>query len=304
MRVLVTGGAGFIGCNLIRALLGAGYEVVSVDNFVTGYSENLVSGVENLELDISLASTWEQLPPVDYICHLAAMVSVPESMQKPIQCQRDNVEALLHLVAYARKHKVKKILFASSAATYGDGGSLQSEDQNPRPKSMYGLSKLSGEMILQMCYENDAIPYISYRQFNVFGPYQAVASAYASVIPIFICRGLKNQALKIFGDGEQTRDFIYVDQVVDYYLQGLAHPFCGVMNLGNGQRYSVRQLAQLIQKLLKRDVHLEYCPPRAGDIRASLADISILQKNFAKTSFDFETCLYKTLEFYQAKLSK
>lgn len=301
-RVLVTGGAGFIGSNLAKALLKRGEEVTVLDNLSTGFRENIPVECEFIQADVSLQSTWHDLPEFDVVFHLAAMVSVVESQENPIQCEKDNVHSIIYLNEYARRVALKKVVFASSAAIYGDLAALQVESQYPSPKSPYGLSKLSGEYLLSMNYEEHSIPYVALRMFNVFGPYQSVKSAYASVVPIFLTRALNSQSLAIYGDGEQTRDFIYVDQVVNYYIQAMdkGSDLVGVYNAGNNRSLSIKELANRILVLTDSKSEVIFKEVRPGDIRESLASVERLKSEFNFQDFDFESCLRKTLEYYRS----
>lgn len=300
-RCLVTGGAGFIGSSLACKLLSEQAEVIILDNLSTGFVGNLPSNTEFIEGDISDPQIWIDLAPVDYIFHMAAMVSVVESISDPLKCELINVHSMVHLIDYARRHNVSKIIFASSAAIYGDSSKLQIESQYPNPKSPYGLSKLSGEYLLNMAWLNHKIPFTALRMFNVFGPRQSVKSAYASVIPIFITRALAGEALTIFGDGLQTRDFIYIDQVVDYYLQASQTSHVGVYNAGNQTNCTINRLARLVIDIIGcHDLPILHKQSRTGDIRDSLADISRLSKDFSILDFNFVTALQETVEYYKS----
>ena len=305
---LVTGGAGFIGTNLVRRLLGEGGRVFVLDDLSSGFISNVPSEVDFISGDIANPKVWESLPPVDYVYHLGAMVSVVESIENPIRCEQVNVHSILHLLNYVRRCKALKIVFASSAAIYGDLAEIQVEDQYPDPKSPYGLSKLSAEYFLNMAYGNEGIPYVALRMFNVFGPYQSVGSTYASVIPIFVNKILNNQPLSIYGDGHQTRDFIYVQQVIDYYIQALRGNITGVYNAGNNSNCSINTLAQKIIAIVGNlNHHIEYFDSRPGDIKTSLADIDRLRRDFVIQELDFDKSLSETIEYYvsrQIKLNK
>tara|TARA_Y100000589_G_scaffold226656_1_gene214188 strand:+ start:1975 stop:2916 length:942 start_codon:yes stop_codon:yes gene_type:complete len=298
-KFLVTGGAGFIGTNLIRRLVTEGAQVLVVDDFSSGFMSNIPSGVDLIEGDIADSAVWKSLPPVDYVFHLGAMVSVVESLENPIRCEQVNVHSVLYLLDYVRRHNVNKIVFASSAAVYGDSAEIQIESQYPAPKSPYGLSKLSGEYLLNMAWMNERIPYVALRMFNVFGPYQSIGSAYASVIPIFVNKALDGEVLSIFGDGGQTRDFIYVKQIVEYYLQALRTGITGVYNTGNNSSCSIMDLAQKILDIAGgSDSRFEFLQSRPGDIRKSLADITLLSRDFELQVVNFEEALRETVDFY------
>ncbi len=298
-RFLVTGGAGFIGTNLVQRLLKEGASVLVLDDLSSGFMNNVPSGVDFVEGDIADSKVWKSLPPVDYVYHLGAMVSVVESLENPLRCEQVNVHSVLHLLDYVRRHNVRKVVFASSAAIYGDVADVQVETQYPSPKSPYGLSKLSGEYFLNMALLNEQIPYVALRMFNVFGPYQSVGSTYASVIPIFITKALTGQVLSIFGNGEQTRDFIYVQQVIEYYLQALSADITGVYNAGNNSSCSIKVLAHKIIKIIQNsDSGIEFLKSRPGDIRKSLADIDKLSCDFEIQDMSFDDALVETVEYY------
>lgn len=301
MRVLVTGGLGFIGSNLVQALVTQGHDVIVLDDLSTGYIKHQIPGSEVRIADISCEEFWHELPAVDCVFHLAAMVSVPQSFLQPIRCQAVNVTGLIRLLNYCKKNGVKRLIMASSAAVYGDGLE-QSEEAMPRPKSPYGLSKLTGEHLLQIAKEQFGLSWVAFRKFNVFGPKQSVASAYASVIPRFIVRALNNQPLEIHGDGQQTRDFIYVDQVVQYYIQAMHNSFVGVCNMGNGKTMSVNDLVHSLKQRFPNMPAPVFCPSRNGDILHSQALVDTLFSNFEAVPFDFENCLNQTIEYYNQLL--
>ncbi len=303
MNVLVTGGAGFIGSNLVKVLLRDGHQVTVLDDLSSGKRENLPADVPLILAKVGDRETWEMLEPVDTVFHLAAMASVVESQEKPIQCQVDNVHSILHLLDFVRSGRAKRIVFASSASIYGDRSAVQVESQLPEPKSPYGLSKLTGEYLLQMAWLNEGIPYLAFRMFNVYGPFQSLDSDYASVIPVFLCRALQGETLSVHGQGDQTRDFISVSQVVEFYLQAMLTSKVGIYNLGNGGSETIKSLAQRILRLTgRKDNELEYTDPRPGDIHASQACIERLKKDFEPVGCDFEQSLQETCAYYRKKL--
>jgi UDP-glucose 4-epimerase len=303
MNVIVTGGAGFVGCNLVRLLQSEGARVLVIDDLSTGFEENIPTGVEFRRGDVGDLATWKDLSPVDYVFHLAAMTSVVESQTDPVRCEISNVHAVLHLLEYAKQHRIRKIIFASSAAVYGDGASVQEESQLPMPKSPYGLSKLSGEHLLYMNHLEHRIPFVAFRMFNIFGPFQSLRSAYASVIPIFFHKALLGEDLGVHGDGKQTRDFVFVEQVVRYYLQAVKGNMDGVYNLGSGTSMEINSLAQnILKKSDRQDLNMNHTEPRPGDIRHSRADISRLKKDFVFEEGDFNSALDQTHRYYRSLL--
>ena len=303
MNVIVTGGAGFVGCNLVRLLQAEGAKVLVIDDLSTGFEKNIPPGVDFCQGDVGDPATWKNLSPVDYVFHLAAMTSVVESQTDPVRCEISNVHAVLHLIEYARRHGIRKIVFASSAAVYGDGASVQEENQLPMPKSPYGLSKLSGEHLLYMSYMEHQIPFVAFRMFNIFGPFQSVRSAYASVIPIFFHKALRREDLGVHGDGKQTRDFVFVEQVVRYYLQAVNEKMVGVYNLGSGTSLEINSLAKkILEKSDRQELNMIYTEPRPGDIRHSRAEISRLKKEFVFEEGNFNSALDQTHDYYKSLL--
>jgi UDP-glucose 4-epimerase len=303
MNVLVTGGAGFIGSNLVKVLLRDGHSVTVLDDLSSGKKENLPPDIPLKVAKVGDPETWKTLEPVDTVFHLAAMASVVESQEKPVQCQVDNVHSILYLLDFVRSGRAKRIVFASSASIYGDLAPVQIETQLPAPKSPYGLSKLTGESLLQMAWLNEGIPYLAFRMFNVYGPYQSLDSDYASVIPVFLCRALQGKPLMVHGKGDQTRDFISVSQVVEYYLQAMMTSKVGIYNLGNGGSETIKSLAQRVLALTGReDLEIQLTDSRPGDIHASQACIDRLKKDFQAVDYDFEKSLEETCDYYREKL--
>jgi UDP-glucose 4-epimerase len=302
MKALVTGGAGFIGSHIAEQLLRQGHSVIILDNLSTGKLSNIPEGAELIQGDISDKSVWKNLPACDKVFHFAAMVSVEESMHLPLKCVEYNINSIHYLCEYASKSKVNKILFASSAAIYGDGDGIQCESQIPSPKSYYGHSKLAGEHILRIHAEQSQIPFTAFRMFNVFGPRQSMSSSYASVIPIFIGSILNHKPLTIHGDGGQTRDFIAVSQIADYFLQAAENNFCGVCNAGNNKSHTILELANMLNNIAKENAlepaELINSAERIGDIRHSLADIDQLKSTFEFQNLDFYGALAETFKFY------
>lgn len=302
MKVLITGGAGFVGRSLSARLLAQGHEVHVLDNFVTGFRHNIHTGIHLIEADLSLPKSWQNLSPMDVIFHLGAMVSVPESVEKPLRCVEVNEMGTILAIQKALEWKAR-LIFASSAAVYGDSGSIQDEMDLPHPKSPYGLSKLASEHFLSMASEQ-GLSWVAFRKFNIFGPGQAIGSAYASVIPKFIARALAKEALQIHGDGRQTRDFVYIGQVVDYYLQAMNNQALGVFNMGNGATLSIRDLALELKELMPERVEIEFTAPRAGDIKTSCAAVNRLKEAFEPSPLQMQEALRETIGFYRENLSR
>jgi UDP-glucose 4-epimerase len=280
MRILVTGGAGFIGSHVVEYFQGkAGVRVL--DNLRSGYLHNLNGFTcEFIKGSILNRDVVRQaMEGVDYVFHLAAMISVPESMQKPIECVEINTAGTLMVLKEAARAQVKKLVFSSSAAIYGDNPTVPKvETMLPEPKSPYAITKLDGEYYCAMFANEGRLPTACLRYFNVFGPRQDPKSQYAAAVPIFMERALCKEPITIFGDGEQTRDFIYVKDVVAANAYFAVNPaFMGVYNIGYGHRVTVNDLARMILKSANSDAPIQYATERAGDIKHSLAAIDKLR---------------------------
>lgn len=281
-RVLVTGGAGFIGSNTVEALLGRGQSVTVLDDLSTGHEANLSSLSGDLELvrgtvcsehDLQLA-----MKNVDRVVHLAAVVSVVHSVQHPVHCDEVNVHGTVKLLDMARRLGVRRVVFASSAAVYGDDPTQPKKESFPvQTLSAYGASKACAEVYLQMFHRLYALETVALRYFNVFGPRQDPRSQYAAVIPKFIDRMLARKAPTVFGDGEQTRDFCYVDNVVDANLRALrdARAIGRNINIGTGVSTTLNDLIRCLNGILGTQLIPSYSEAVVGDLRHSVADISL-----------------------------
>jgi len=288
MRILITGGAGFIGSHLVEHYH-KNADVVVLDNFRSGYRGNLdnlnCTLIEGCITDPDIVN--QAMQDVDYVFHLAAMISVPESMGKPIECNHINANGLLNVLETASAHGVKKLVLASSAAIYGDNPIVpKTEVMTPEPKSPYAITKLDGEYYLDMFAREGRIQTTSLRFFNVFGPRQDPKSAYAAAVPIFIEKAFANEDINIFGDGEQTRDFIYVKDIT----AALAHAakcteMTGSYNVGYGKSITINQLASEIIELAGSKSKILHGPTRTGDVKHSRASIDkILSSGFLPSS--------------------
>ncbi len=279
---LVTGGAGFIGSHIAEELVRRGEKVRVLDNFLTGKRENIepLEGlIELIEGDIRNPRTCQQaVSGVDYVLHQAALPSVLRSIEDPILAHDINVNGTLNLLWASRQARVKRFVYASSSSIYGDDLRLpQKEGNEGRPLSPYALTKSIGEKYCQIFNAVYGLETICLRYFNVFGPRQDPFSQYAAVIPLFIRRILNGQRPLIYGDGEQSRDFTYVANVVEANLKAVEAPpeaAGGVYNIACGEKVSVNSLAREIARLAKVDVEPEYTDPRPGEIRHSQADIT------------------------------
>ena len=278
---LVTGGAGFIGSNAVEELVRRGERVRVLDNFSTGKRENIAPFLENIELvegDLCHLDTVRQVTEgVDYILHQGAIPSVPKSIDNPLDTDEANVRGTLNLLVAARDAGVKRVVYASSSAVYGDTPTLpKTEEMKPSPLSPYAVSKLTGEHYCQVFYQVYGLETVALRYFNVFGPRQDPTSQYAAVIPKFVTAMLRGEQPVIYGDGQQSRDFGYVTNVVQANLLAAAAPGMGgrVFNIACGQRYNLLELVATINRILGTDIAPVHTAPRVGDIKHSLADIA------------------------------
>jgi nucleoside-diphosphate-sugar epimerase len=286
MRYLVTGGAGFIGSNLTRALLSSGHTVRVLDNFLTGKRENLAGlsdahgdRFELIEGDLrSLDTVRKSADGIDYVLHQGALPSVPRSVADPVLSNEINVSGTVNLLVAARDAGVRRILFAASSSAYGDTVELpKRETMATNPKSPYAAQKLVGEHYMRIFYELHGLETISLRYFNVFGPRQDPKSMYAAVIPRFITSTLRGEPPIVYSDGLQTRDFTFIDNVVQANIAGCSAPkeACGkVFNIACGERVSLLDILEIIYAEAGKRVPPIFEPQRPGDVRDSLADIS------------------------------
>lgn len=280
MRVLVTGGAGFIGSHLVEHFQGKA-EVVVLDDFRSGHRRNL-AGREHRLIEGSILDRTkldEAMRGVDQVYHLAAMISVPESMLKPRECVELNAIGTLHVLEAAAAARVGKVVLASSAAIYGDNPTVPKvETMLPEPKSPYAVTKLDGEHYLEMFRRERGLATASLRFFNVFGPRQDPKSPYAAAVPIFIEKAVRGEPIGIFGDGAQTRDFIFVKDIVGALTFAAATPaVVGAYNVGYGRRMTVRELAEEVIRLTGSASRIEHKPERLGDVKHSLASADKLR---------------------------
>ena len=280
MKALVTGGGGFIGSNLVRALLERGDDVRVLDNFSTGSRSNL-DGLDVHVVEGELRSyerVHNAVRGVDVVFHLGALGSVPRSVQDPLTSNAVNVDGTLNVLLAARDEGVRRVVFSSSSSVYGTRRELPvTEDQAPDPLSPYGVAKLAAERYcVSFARVYESFETVVVRYFNVFGPRQSPHSQYAAVIPLFVTAIAQGRPIRIEGDGEQRRDFTYVSNVVDGTLRaGDAEGASGrIFNVAASAPASVNQVADTIGAILGKEVQREFAPPRAGDIRDSWADVS------------------------------
>jgi len=306
---LITGVAGFIGSSLARGLLERGHQVRGIDNLATGKTDNLAGLGGRLDFReaslLDAAALADACRGVDYVLHQAAIPSVPRSVADPVESNRANVDGTVNLLVAARDAKVKRVVYAGSSSAYGETPTLpKREDMTPSPISPYAVAKLAGEMYMTSFYRCYGLETVTLRYFNVFGPHQDANSQYSAVLAKFITLMLRGQAPTIFGDGEQSRDFTYIENVVEANLLAATVPADGVagrvFNTATGQRATLNQTFQLLKKLTGYQGELRYAPARSGDIKHSLADISAAQKHLGyRVVVDFEEGLRRTVEWYR-----
>jgi UDP-glucose 4-epimerase len=308
MRYLVTGGAGFIGSNTVDELVRRGHDVVVLDDLSTGKAANLdqVSTKIRLIQDsiTNLEALREACRGVDCVIHLAAQTSVPRSVKDPIETNLVNVDGTLNVLVAARDAKVKRVVFACSCAVYGITSVLPiRESASLAPISPYGLSKQVGEAYGRVFQELYGLEFVSLRYFNVFGPRQDPGSPYSGVLSIFNAALLGGTQPTIYGDGEQSRDFVYVENVVEAILlaaEGKGAPGLA-LNIGTGNRYTLNQTLALLERITGRPARAKYAAPREGDIRDSQADISLAQEALGyHPRFGFEEGLKRTWDWFCA----
>ncbi|MER3428218.1 MAG: LPS biosynthesis protein WbpP [Pyrinomonas sp.] len=305
---LVTGGAGFVGSHIAAALIERGLRVRIIDDLSTGHRENLeeIGG----DFDFIHASLLDEaaldraLEGVEIVFHQAAIPSVPRSVEKPHETHRACVEATFSLLEAARRRKVRRLIYAASSSAYGDQPTLpKSEEMRPDPLSPYAAAKLVGEYYCQVWTRTYGLETVALRYFNVFGPRQDPSSPYSGVISRFIAALMKGERPLIFGDGEQSRDFTYVENVVQANLKAAESPSAVgyVINVGNGCRVTLNQLLEALKKLTGRtDLEPEYHQPRPGDVRHSLADITRARQLLGyEPTVGLEEGLRRTIEWWK-----
>ncbi|TKJ41541.1 LPS biosynthesis protein WbpP [candidate division LCP-89 bacterium B3_LCP] len=304
---MVTGGAGFIGSNLVETLLERNHQVRVIDNFCTGRRENLVpfnNSYTLFEHDIAdYEGLEEALNGVDYVLHQAALPSVPRSIADPVSSFRSSVEGTINLLQACRTVGVKRLVFASSSSIYGSNPELpKRESMKLAPLSPYAASKLAAETYCQVYYKVYGLQTVCLRYFNVFGPKQDPNSQYAAVIPKFIRAALRDDTLTIFGDGEQSRDFTYITNVVNAnILAAQSESGAGeVFNLACGDRITLNRMVEEVEKFIGHKVKRQYDQPRPGDVPHSQADIERISNTFGfKPQVSFEEGLRITYEYFK-----
>jgi nucleoside-diphosphate-sugar epimerase len=312
MRYLVTGGAGFIGSNTVDELVRRGHGVVVLDDLSSGKEDNLaevrskITFMKGSIIDIEVVQ--KAMVQADYVIHLAARTSVPRSVKDPVDTNRINVDGTLNVLVAARDNKVKRVVFAASSSAYGDTPTLpKSEDIQPLPISPYGVSKYVGELYAQTFGRCYGLENVSLRYFNIFGPRQDPDSPYSGVLSRFSTAFLDTTPPVVFGDGEQTRDFTYVDNAVQANILACEAPSASgrTFNIGTGHAVSLNQVLLMLQKVSGKTLVTKYEPSREGDIRDSLADIRLAKEFLGyEPAVMFEEGLQRTYLWYQSNHAK
>jgi len=307
MRYLVTGGAGFIGSNTVEELVRRGHGVVVLDDLSSGKEDNLaevrskITFMKGSITDIEVVQ--KAMLQADYVIHLAARTSVPRSVKDPVDTNRINVDGTLNVLVAARDNKVKRVVFAASSSAYGDTPTLpKSEDMQPVPISPYGVSKYVGELYAQAFGRCYGLENVCLRYFNIFGPRQDPDSPYSGVLSRFSTAFIDSTSPVVFGDGEQTRDFTYVENAVQANILACEAPSASgrTFNVGTGHAVSLNQVLEMLQKASGKTLETKYEPSREGDIRDSLADIRLAREFLGyEPTVLFEEGLERTYAWYQ-----
>jgi nucleoside-diphosphate-sugar epimerase len=306
MRYLVTGGAGFIGSSIVDELIRRNHEVVVLDDLSAGNESNLSSVRNKVDLRIGsitdLSTVQSAVKGADYVIHLAARTSVPRSVKDPLDTNFVNVDGTLNVLVATRDAKVRRFVYAASSSAYGETPTLPKlESMQPEPISPYGVAKYVGELYAQAFGRTYGVENASIRYFNVFGPRQDPGSQYSGVLSRFMLAIIQNEPTVIYGDGEQSRDFTYIDNIVDETLRACdaKHASGKVFNGGTGVRITLNQVIKLLEKITGKKIHPKYDPPRTGDIRDSQADISLARKILGyQPLVQFEEGLRRTWAWY------
>ena len=307
MRYLVTGGAGFIGSHIVDELVRRGHDVVVLDDLSTGQEANIEGVRQKIDFRVGTITDLKDVQSAcrgaDYVVHLAARASVPKSVKDPIETNRTNIDGTLNVLVAARDAGARRFVFAASSSAYGETPTQPKiETMAPAPISPYGVTKYVGELYAQVFGRVYGLENASIRYFNVFGPRQDPTSQYSGVLSRFMLAVLRDEPPVIYGDGEQSRDFTYVANVVDETLRACEAVGASgkVFNGGTGARITLNQVISLLAKITAREIHAAYEPPRVGDIRDSQADISLARKVLGyEPGVLFEEGLRLTWEWYK-----
>ena len=312
MRYVVTGGAGFIGSNTVDELVRRGDSVVVLDDLSAGKEENLAeirNKISFIKGSINdLEAVRRAMQDADYVLHLAARTSVPRSLKDPVETSKVNIEGTLNVLVAARDAKVKRVVLAASSSAYGETAALPKiETMQPEPISPYGLTKYVAELYAQLFGRVYGLQNVSLRYFNVFGPRQDPSSPYSGVLSKFCSAFLEKTEPVVFGDGEQTRDFTYIDNVVQANLLACESQIASgrVINVGTGARISLNQTLQLLREIAGDNLEAKYEPARDGDIRDSQADITLAHELLKyEPTVDFPEGLRRTFAWYKEAEAK
>ena len=312
MRYLVTGGAGFIGSNIVDELVRRGHHVTVLDDLSAGKESNLADVRGKIDLRIGsitdLATVQSACHGAEYVIHLAARTSVPRSVQNPIETNHVNIDGTLNVLVAARDAKVRRFVYAASSSAYGETPTLpKTEAMQPNPISPYGITKHVGELYAQVFGRVYGLENVCVRYFNVFGPRQDPTSQYSGVLSRFMLAVIEGQPPVVYGDGEQSRDFTFIENIVDETLRACeAKGASGmVFNGGAGARITLNQVLKLLEKVTGKKIQAKYDPPRAGDIRDSQADASLARKVLGyEARVHFEEGLQRTWEWFKGVYGK
>ncbi|MDI9643628.1 MAG: SDR family oxidoreductase [Candidatus Verstraetearchaeota archaeon] len=307
-KVVVTGGAGFIGANISETLC-CSNEVTIVDDLSTGRISNVLEFIESKKVkfvkgsvtDLSLLK--EAFNGADFVLHQAAIPSVPRSVLDPIKTNEAGITGTLCVLVAARDCGVKKVVYASSSSVYGEMSTLpKREDMEPKPMSPYALTKLAGEHYCRIFTELYGLKTVALRYFNVYGPRQDPVSEYAAVVPKFIDCALKGEAMPIYGDGYQTRDFTYVKDVVRANILAAESEVTGVYNIAGGKKVSIFELARIVSEITGSEMRVQFLEPRTGDVRESWADISKAKRDLGfEPKYSLRAGLEETIKWFKCR---
>ena len=308
-KFLITGGAGFIGSNIADRLLEQGHAVRVIDNFLTGKRENLSKALssqrfELIEGDIrNLDTVRRACEGIDFVLHEAAIPSVPRSIDDPITTNEVNINGTLNVLKASYENKVRRVVYAASSSAYGDTAVLpKKEDMIPSPLSPYAVSKLTGEYYCRVFTNVYGLETVSLRYFNIFGPRQDPNSTYAAVVPRFITALLKGESPTVYGDGEQSRDFTYIENVIHANINACYAPSAAagrVLNIACGTRFTLNTVLRKLEEIVDKKANPKYLPPKKGDVKHSQADITNAANYIQyKIEVDFETGLRRTVDYF------
>ena len=312
-KFLITGGAGFIGSNITESLVVGGDTVVVLDNFSTGKKENLAAVQDKITIIegsiTNLDACREAVKDVDYILHQAALASVPRSVKDPVVTNETNIAGTLNMLVAARDAGIKRFVYAASSSAYGDAPvEVKHEELPAAPLSPYAIQKYTGELYCKTFYDIYGLETVALRYFNVFGPRQDPKSQYAAVVPLFVTTILRGESPTIYGDGEQARDFTYIDNVVQANLcacSASSNAAGQVFNIACGAQTSINRLAAMIMEKVGKETTISYAPARTGDVKNSLANISKAEDllGYRPVVF-FQEGLEHTIAWYKTQASQ